>query len=442
MKLLIVDQDGMGLSFACRAAQAGHEVRWFVRNADSINPDMGRGFKDIQKVYNWIASVRWADLIFPTSNCAFMPQLTKLMREGYPIFGPTTQSAALEINRGEGLQLLAEYGIESAPYQTFKSFKDAYRHVESTTGRFVFKTLGDEEDKSLTYVSKGPADMLAWLEQKMKTSSVKGEVMLQEFVEGIELGVSRFMGGRGFVGPYNESFEHKKLMSGNYGPNTGEMGTVAYFTKESKLGEETLGKLEYALLDRGHRGDVALGFMIDKQGVPRPNEWTVRPGWPIWHMMAASVRDDPCQWMLDALNGVDSTSFKEDIGACIVVGTPPMPNRGDAKERANTTGKPIYGVTNGNRKHLNPVDVMLQPMPDMEGDKLVRRPMWCTSGCYNVVVTGFGRDVKQATERAYKTTKQLHVSNMLVRDDVGEKLKETLPILHNQGFALHCEYGT
>ncbi len=77
------------------------------------------------------------------------------------------------------------------PYQTFNTMEQAARHVEKTGQRFVFKTMGDNEDKALTYVSKSAADMLTWIEGKIKQNQKpKGEVMLQEFVKGIEMGVS------------------------------------------------------------------------------------------------------------------------------------------------------------------------------------------------------------------------------------------------------------
>ena len=122
------------------------------------------------------------------------------------------------------MKLMEKVGIECAPYKTFPNMKAAEAHVLKTEERFVFKTLGDNEDKSLTYVSKGPGDLVAWMR---RTPPPKGEVMLQTFIKGIEMGVSRFMGTKGWVGQWNESFEHKKLMPGNYGPNTGEMGTIA-----------------------------------------------------------------------------------------------------------------------------------------------------------------------------------------------------------------------
>jgi dephospho-CoA kinase len=84
--------------------------------------------------------------------------------------------------------------------------------------------------------------------------------------------------------------------------------------------------------------------------------------------------------------------------------------------------------------------VKIDVLPDMDADKVVRRPVWNTTERYALVVTGFGKDVTQATGRAYKTMSQLELANPVVRDDVGEDLKEKLPKLHEMGYALHAEY--
>jgi phosphoribosylamine-glycine ligase len=438
MKLLIIDTDNVGLSYAWRAAQAGHEVRWFVKPKKSHSPDTGKGFKGITKVDNFVPSMMWADLVICTSNDDYLDRLDFFKAKGANVFAPTQKSAALEIDRKTGMELLEKVGIEIAPYKTFKRMEDAEAHVKKTGERFVFKTLGSNENKALTYCSKNPADMLEWMKRVRESGDTPdGDVMLQTFIKGIEFGVSRFMGKEGFVGQWNESFEHKKLMSGNHGMNTGEMGTIAAFTKDSKLGEETLAKCEEHLVKLGHLGDVALGFMIDDEGKPWPTEFTCRFGWPIANLMVGATEGDPVQWMLDAKNGKDTTSFKEDIGCCIVLlGEAP----GHGKTPAELSGLPIYGVTKGNKKYLHPQAVKIDMMQDMDGDKVTTRPLWNTAGDYIAVVTGFGKDIKQSAERAYKTVEQLHVSNMLVRDDVGEAMEKQLPELHKLGYATHFQY--
>jgi phosphoribosylamine--glycine ligase len=440
MNVLIIDTDGVGLSFAWRCVIAGHKVRWFIKPKPENHPDTGKNFRGIERVNNFVPSLTWADLVFATSNDDYIERLDAFKKRGIPIFAPSKVSANLEISRKEGMEILEKAGIETAPYKTFKTMKEAEAHVKKTEERFVFKTLGDNEDKSLTYVSKNPADLLNWMKRiREQKKEPKGDVMLQTFIKGVEFGVSRWLGSKGWVGQYNESFEHKKLMPGNYGPNTGEMGTVAAFVPDSKIGRETLAKLEDKLMELGHLGDTALGFMIDESGKPWPTEWTCRPGWPIFNMMLGAAKDDPAQWMLDALQGKDTTSFKEDIGVCLVLAHKDFPY-GHATQK-ETAGVPIYGVTRGNKKHLHPQGVQIDVTTDMDGEKMVERPLWHTTSNYVMVITGYSeRDVKQAADRAYKTAKQLYVSDPILRDDIGEKLEEELPKLHAHGYATHFEY--
>ena len=439
MKLLIVDTDNVGLSMAWRAAQAGHQVRWYVKPEKNESPDSGMGFKGVEKIDNWVASAKWADLIVPTFNDKFVEKLDQLRKNGFPVFGPTVASAKLEIDREAGMKLLEKAGLSIPEYEIFPTMEAALKHVKKSKERYVFKTLGDNEDKSLTYVSKNPTDLENWIVRIGGSDSrPKGKIMLQKFVEGIELGVSRFMGSKGWVGQWNESFEHKKLMSGNYGPNTGEMCTVAYFTQDSKLGRETLAKLEQEFLNLGHSGDTAMGFIIPPDKPPMFTEFTLRFGWPIENMMLGATQGDPVEWMLDSLNGRDTTTFKEDIGTCLVIAHADFPNNAWPPEKVSNI--PIYGITRGNKKHIHPQGVKIDMMPDWDGEKRVERPVWNTVTRYALVVTGFGNSVRQSADRSYKTASQLHLSNMIMRDDAGESLEHDLPELHKMGYATHCEY--
>lgn len=425
----------MALSYALRAVAAGHQVRWFVSPKPCNDKSVGTGFKGIEKVDNWVSHIKWADLIFPTTNTAYMAKLDALKKAGMPVFGPSLASAKLEIDRAAGMKFFEEHGVECPAYKMFPTMSAAEAHVWKTGERFVFKTLGDNEDKSLTYVSKTPADMIEWIR---RTPAPKGPVMLQEYVRGIEFGISRYVGRKGFVGPWNESFEHKKTMAGNFGPGCGEAGTIAYFLAESKLGTETLAKMEESLVKMGHTGDFALGFQIDEKGKPWVLEATSRSGWPCSNLFLGATKDDPVEWMLDALHDKDTTSFSEAIGCCVVMAAGCWPN--ETEDKTKILGLPIYGITKTNLKHIHAQSVRFETGVDMVGEKVVEHPMWRTAGDYVAVVTGFGKDVEQAAARAYKTIDQIHYSNPIVRNDIGKELETQLPELNKHGFATHCEY--
>jgi len=438
MKLLIIDQDDVGLALAFRAVQHGHQVKLF-HDPKHRDHKTGHGFKGIEHVDNFVAHAAWADVIFPVSNGKYMERLAAMKKQGAPVFGPSVESTDLEVRRAVGMRFLEEHGIDVPPYKTFANLKEAERHVWRTEERYVFKTLGDNEDKSLSYCSKSPADMISRLQRWQKLGmNPKGPVMLQEFIEGIEFGVSAWFGKDGRIGCWNECFEHKPLMPSGTGPNTGEMGTVMQYVAESQLGKIVFDPIHDDLVKLGHLGDVDLNCIIDKKGKPWPLEFTSRPGWPAFNIMLAEHKGDPVAWMVDALQGKDSMDCSLDVAIGIVVAHPDFPY--DKRPPEETGGIPVYGLDKGNLRYVQPQGVRIESRPDMEGDKVVEKDGWVTSGTYVAVVTGLGSSVRQASERAYKVVKEIQVANKIYRDDIGEGLKKQLPELHKHGFATQMRY--
>ena len=439
MKVLILNSDtvGEGLAFALRCQQKGHTVRLYLSPGNNMTT--GDGFKGIEKVANWVGSMMWADLVFVTGNHLSVERLDSFKKRGVPVFAPSVASARLEIQRADGMKFMQKHGIDVPEYKEFKTLKDAEDFVWKNERRFVFKTLGDEEDKSLSYCGKSPADMIARLQRWQKLGmKPKGNVMLQEFIEGIEFAVSRWSGKDGFIGLYNENFEHKKLLSGNAGPNCGESGTVMKYVEESKLGYAVMAPLEDALVEIGHLGDCDVNCIIDKKGKAWPLEFTMRPGWPAFNIMLAEHRGDPVEWMLSACNGDDTMDCSLDHAVGIVLAQPDYPN--SKLTKAETDNIPIYGVSAKNQRYIQPQSVKYSKLPDMDGEKVVEKDIWASTGDYLAVVTGTGKTVKQACERAYNTVKEISVPDLMWRDDIGEKLEKEIPELQKHGYAMEFKF--
>lgn len=441
MNVLLIEMEsaGCGLAFALLCLKAGHKVRYYLRPEN--NTTIGEGFRGLQRVKTWVPHASgWADLVLMTGNDQFLPKLDALRKKGVAVFAPSQASADLEIEREQGMKFFEAAGIKVPPYKTFNSLDEAEAHVRARPERYVFKTLGSEEDKSLTYVGKTPADMIARLQRWRRLGlNPKGKVMLQTFIEGVEVGVSRWMGSDGFIGEYNENFEHKKLLSGNCGPNCGEAGTVMKYCRDSKLGREVLAPLEEALVKLGHLGDIDVGCIVDDKGQAWPLEFTCRWGWPAANIMWATQKGDPVEWMRDACEGEDTTDFSTVTAAGIVLAQPDYPY--SAASKADTLDIPITGPSPGNRPFVFPQSVKMATLPTMKGEEVVDKRMWATCGDYVAVVTGTGKSITQACERAYKVVKEIEIPDMIYRDDIGEKLEEELPKLQAHGYATEFKYG-
>lgn len=435
MNLLIVDSDGCGLDLALRCLDYNHQVKLFIKNGKAGKSLTGRGL--VERVYDWEKWMQWADVIFPTSNNVYIDRLDEFRKYGYPVFGPNKASASLEINRGVGMKLLEKFGIECPPYKSFPTLEAAEAHVWKTDGRFVFKTLGDEEDKSLSYVSKSPSDLIQKIRGwKKNGKKLKGHCMLQQFIPGIELGVSAWMNKSGFGKWKNVNVEHKKLMSGNYGPNTGETGTVMQYSKKEKLFNLMLKPLEDYLVKIGHLGDIDMNCIIDDKGKAWPLEFTSRPGWPAFNIMCREHIGDPLIWMADALQGKDTLEVSTEVAVGVVVAIPEFPYTKDNNEKA--LGIPVYGISDENWDHIHPSSMMVGK--GVDGSPPKEQEMFVTSGEYVMVVSGLGETVRKARKDAYKTVEEIYLPNMIVRDDIGEKLEDSLPKLHEHGFALDLHW--
>jgi phosphoribosylamine---glycine ligase len=440
VKVLVIEHEdaGCGLAFCLRCIKVGHQVRYWLRPGN--NTKIGEGFPGLTKIDNWVSSLKWADLVWCTGNDQFIPKLDYAKSQGVCVFAPSVRSTELEVKRAKGMKFLEKHGVDVPEYQQFTSLKDAEAHQRKHDERFVFKTLGDNEDKSLSYVGKTPADMVARLQRWQRLAmNPKGPVMLQRFIEGVEFGVSRWVGSDGFIGLYNEHFEHKKLLSGDCGPNCGESGTVQKYADDSTLGEMILAPLEDAIIELGHLGDIAINCIIDSHGKPWPLEFTCRAGWPAMNIMLATHQGDPAEWMRDACKGRDTLKVTTAIAAGVVVAQPDYPY--SKLTKAETLDIPIYGVTDKNRRFIAPQSVKMATLPQMVDGKVAETPMWATCGDYVAVVTGVGKSVRRACQLAYRVIEQLSIPNMIYRDDIGEKLEKELPLLQSQGFAEEFTYG-
>ncbi len=226
MRVLLIDFDRTGLDMAYRAAEAGHEVRWWMPpHKDGTMPKTGNGFPGILKVKDWESQMPWAKqglIVNLFNDRKITARLDIYRKAGYPVFGPSVKSARLEWERGEGMKFMEQHGIEVPKYHTFPTLQSALSFAWKAQDPFVFKTLGDEEDKSLSFVPSDPAELVGWLENKVKRGvKLKGSCMLQEKVDLLcEVGISGWMGTNGFLPDrFNVNFEHKRLMPGDLGPN-------------------------------------------------------------------------------------------------------------------------------------------------------------------------------------------------------------------------------
>lgn len=429
MKVLFLDPFGDALDLALRSKACGHDVRMYL-GPEKNYALIGKGL--LERVRDFGPSMRWADFVFLADNTKHLDRIDAFRREypETPIFGPTKETAAWEVDRLKGMNVLERHGIPVPPTQLCTSYEQAVAYVKKRDTRLVCKPCGDA-DKALSYCSKSPEDLLFMLSKWRKENKIKDKFVLQDFIPGIEFAVSAWFGAHGFAPGWFENFEHKKLMAGEIGPATGEMGTTILCTKKSKLAKEVLAPLERALLEEGFSGCIDVNCIIDEKGKPWPLEFTNRPGYPALSIETPLYPEDPISWMKDVATGKADPKFVMDqVSLGVVMTLPPFPAAGLPLELA--TGFPIFGMTSTNRKWLHAFQVQKSNVPETE---------WMSAGAYVLTVTGRSATVSGAAENAYRRLKQLNIpGSTMYRNDIGKGQAETIPQLQKTGHALTWRY--
>ena len=438
MKILIIDQDNAAVDFAIKCRASGHTVRVFTRPTKWGRSKVGDGL--YEKVPHWEPHMKWADLIFMTDNTYYTTAIDKYIKEGYPIIGPGSAATRWETDRKHGMDVLRKVGIKTIPDKEFTKYEEAMKYVLESNKRFVSKP-NNESNKAMSYVAKSPADLVFMLNYWKKQGMIKDSFVLQEFRPGIEVAVGGWFGPGGFSKHFCINFEHKKLMNKEKGPNTGEMGTVLYYTEDDPLVDKMLRPIEGQLHGINYTGYIDMNCIIDKDGNPWPLEWTMRPGWPLFNIQQALHKGDPAEWMCDLLDGRDTLKVKYQVATGVAMALPDFPY--GEEDVALSTGFPIYGVTPEmacGDFHL--YEAMAGRAPAMvDGKVKMDEECFVTAGRYPLVVTGVGDTVKESSEKAYKNLKKVEIPNsVMYRTDIGDRCEDQLPELQAMGYCKGLMY--
>jgi phosphoribosylamine--glycine ligase len=348
------------------------------------------------------------------------------------VVGGGVESARWEKDRAHGMAVFKRAGIPVPEYREFTDYEAAIRYVERRGVPFASKPSGACDDKALSYVAKSPDDLLYMLNRWRKSGKRAGlEFILQEKVSGIEFAAGAWFGPGGFAPGWEENFEHKKLMPGDLGPNTGELGTVMRLVRRSKLADLVLKPLEEQLAAIGYVGNVDVNCIIDEDGNAWPLEFTMRFGWPAYNIELALYSGDFIDFLACTAEGSSPTSrprVLDRIALGVVLAIPEFPYSHQTGK--DVVGLPLYGLTEDLAEHFHPCEMMAGEETEL-----------CSAGDYIGLSTGTGSTVRESRKAAYRVLQKLHLpGSPFYRIDIGQRLARQLPKLQEHGFAAGMEY--
>ncbi|MDZ4787066.1 MAG: phosphoribosylglycinamide synthetase C domain-containing protein [bacterium] len=423
-KFLFVSFDGLISDIAWQVLKEGHEVKYYIDDADE--KEIADGF--VPKTNDWQAEVDWADTIIFDDVLGHGTLANELRKRGKFVVGGTPYTDRLEDDRAFGQEELKSFGIPIIPYQDFTSFDDAIQFVKSNPGRYAIKPSGEAQNiKRLLFVGEEEdgLDVLQMLEAYKKLWSDKIKVFqLQRRVVGVEVAVGAFFNGKEFMYPINVNFENKKLFPGNIGPSTGEMGTSMFWSDPNRMFNVTLKKLESKLAEEGFVGYIDLNCIVNGNGI-YPLEFTARFGYPTISIQQEGLLTPISELLYEMPRGT-MQRFKTkkgfQIGVRIIV--PPYPFEDqEAFETYSRDATILF------KRPLQREGIHIEDVKVVNGEWLITG----TSGV-TLIVVGTGQTMKQAQAQVYSRIKNIIIPSMYYRTDIGDRWYEDSDRLHNWGY--------
>ncbi len=340
-----------------------------------------------------------------------------LFRErGLRIFGPTRAAAQLESSKAFAKDFMRRHRIPTADYATFDDAAEAHAFVRQQGAPIVIKADGLAAGKGVVVATtpEQAHEAIDWMlvDNKLGVAHNAGgaRVVIEQFLEGEEASFIVMCDGKNVL-PLATSQDHKRLLDGDAGPNTGGMGAyspapVVTPNVHARVMQEIILPTVAGMARDGvpFTGFLYAGLMIDAQGHPRTVEFNARLGDPETQPILMRLKSDLLEALLHATDGtLDQAELQWDrrvaLGVVVAAaGYPMAPRKGDV-----ITGLPP------------PVeDLMVFHAGTAEqGGQLV------TSGGRVLCITALGEKVKTAQQRAYEALAGIHIDGALYRTDIG-----------------------
>lgn len=205
------------------------------------------------------------------------------------VFGPHAAGAQLEGSKDFAKEFMFENNIPTAGYRTFdaSNFEEGLEYISKIEGTVVLKADGLAAGKGviITDDTEEAQSMFTEMIQHKKFGDSSTRVVIEEFLDGVELSVFVVTDGESYV-TLPEAKDYKRIGEGNTGLNTGGMGALSPvpFANEEflkKIDEEVVQRTISGLKKQGlkYRGFIFFG-LINVEGQPKVIEYNVRMGDP------------------------------------------------------------------------------------------------------------------------------------------------------------------
>ncbi len=262
-----------------------------------------------------------------------------LVDRGLPVFGPSRAAARIESSKRFAKTLMLEAGIPTAAATWHSNVDSAKQAVREVGAPVVIKASGLASGKGVFVCgSMEEADFsIDTMLREHIFGEAGAEILVEEYMEGEELSVFALTDGENFR-VMLPAQDHKRLLDGDRGPNTGGMGAyapVGIATPEilEEVEDRIIRPVLHALREHESlfRGLLYCGLMLTRTG-PRVVEFNCRFGDPETQALVPLLRSNLFDLMLRCarhagLEDAPELSFSSESAVTTVLATAGYPDR-------------------------------------------------------------------------------------------------------------------
>lgn len=425
MQVLVIGSGGREHALAWKLAQGERVSKVFVMpgnggTAQELHmenlPNMGW-----EELCEWVKNNQIAlTVVGPEAPLA--AGVVDLFRaNGLRIFGPTQAAAQLESSKAFSKDFMQRHGIPTAAFDTFTDAAAAHAYIDKLGAPIVVKADGLAAGKGVVVamtVEEAHAAVADMLESNAYGVQHNGEarVVIEEFLQGEEASFMVVCDGND-VQALATSQDHKRLLDGDQGPNTGGMGAyspapVVTADIHARAMREVILPTIRGMAKDGitYTGFLYAGLMIAPDGKVKTLEFNCRMGDPETQPILMRMKSDLFEllWCATEPTGTSGKHLADfevqwdrrcTLGVVVAAeGYPMQPRTGDAITQLPAAQEDVKVF------HA--------------GTKLDAQGVLRSSGGRVLCVTALGDNVKQAQVKAYAALEQVQLSGMQYRKDI------------------------
>lgn len=333
------------------------------------------------------------------------------------IVGPTQAAAQLEASKIFAKNFMQKYGVSTAKFKAFsgQELAEAKEFAAQYSGNLVLKFDGLAGGKGV-FVCSNMAELENALEELIKKYGPSARFLLEEKIIGDEISILGFTDGQDCK-LFPPAQDHKQLLDGDLGPNTGGMGVISpvpacHEDILAQIQEEiiapTIAGLAAENLD--YKGVIYFGVMLSEEG-PKLLEYNVRFGDPETEVLLPQLKTPLLPLVQACLLGELAQAEMEFWPGYFVDVVQVAPGYPEAYPK----GMPL--LCQGQM----PKDILVfyAGVSRIDGQL-------CSSGGRVLNMLAQAATLKEAQEKAYLACQQLSFEGAFYRKDIGQRIYKVL----------------